>query len=214
MMAQRPEMDFVDPASAHGALERVERVRALQRRMLDAAAESASGDSLWFVLSVRNRCEKDVHERLEAKNICSWMPVREVSLKRNRFRPPRMKTAPIFTGYVFVQVVPTAHAFAGLREIRDVESILGHGELPTPVPEENMLQINALHREGFFKDQPAYASDKRFRKGDVVAVSHGAFEFVEAVVEGYRGSRHVRCIANLFGGHVPINVPLDKIELV
>ena len=213
-MARRPEDHFHDPAAAQAALDRVKRVRELQRRMLDAAAESVAGDSLWFVLSVRNRCEKDVHERLAAKKICSWLPVKEISLKRNRFRPPRRKTAPVFTGYVFVQVVPSAHAFAGLREIRDVESILGHGELPTPVPEENMKQINALHCEGFFEDRPVYASDKRFRRGDHVAVSHGAFAFVEAVVEGYRGSRHVRCIANLFGGQVPVNVPLDKIELI
>lgn len=214
MNARLNDLKFHDPVSAQSRIDRIKRVQELQRIMLAAAGESVAGKPLWFVLSVRNRCEKRVAKCLVDEKIQAWVPMRNRAVGRNRGRAKAAKPSVIFTGFVFVRMVPSAHAFAGLQGVRHVQSILGHGELPTPVPAENMKELMQMIIDGKFDEEQVYGAANDYAKGDVVEVGGGAFQFVQAIVIGYRGTRHVRCMANLFGGKSAIDIPLDKIVLV
>jgi len=214
MNARLNDLNFHDPVSAYSRMEQQERVRRLQRELLQAAGESVLGKQLWFVLSVRKRSEKRIFDSLTKEKIHSWMPEKKRCSARYKRRGSAVSADLIFPGYLFVRIVPSAHAFAGLRLVKGVESILGHGEGPTPVSDEIMNELMGMVSVGLFDDKRVYASDRTYRKGDRVTISHGAFQFVQAVVEGYHKTKHVRCIANLFGGQVPVNVPLDKIDLL
>lgn len=227
MMAARPEdLKFHDPVSAQSRLDRIKRVQDLQQRFLDAAkAASAAAERLeseqpaanhllWFVLNVRNRCEIRVHKALDDMKICSYLPLEasDPVRRRGRIQPGDMR--PIFRGYLFVKMVPTALAIAGLKQVRDVEGLLGHGETPTPVREQTINLVKDMVANGVFADVRFYGDGRASRIGDVVAYETEEITLRNLVVDGYVGSRKARCMANMFGGLAPVTVPLDKCSLL
>ncbi|MCR9134748.1 MAG: hypothetical protein NXI27_02035 [Alphaproteobacteria bacterium] len=214
MNAPRERLKFHDPVSAQAEVDRRLRERELRQSMLDAASRDAPGDSRWFVLSVANRREIEVADALEAKNICAWVPMKTTQIIRRRGRMSDGKSVPIFTGYVFVQVVACAHAFLGLLSVDHVQALLGSGEQPIPVRHEIMCALKELVEGDAFEDDARSAMRSKFKPGDMVEINHGVFSFVTAVVSGYRGTRHVRCMAELFGGKTVVDVPLANLEKI
>lgn len=120
-----------------------------------------------------------------------------------------MKRGPIFLGYVFVNVVPSADAFVGLLSIRHVRSILGDGESPVHVRAENINLLRELI-DGDLLD----AEERKLMPGDRVEINHGPFAFVEAVVKSHRKAGRIECMAQLFGGEVPVEVPLANLQRI
>ena len=194
-----------DPAAVQSRLERCGRERELNNSLLKAAARDAPGKPLWYVLAVSRCKENIVASSLTRHDINAWVPMRKVKLRRSRGRTRgrhrrRMRITPMFEGYVFVSVVPSAEAFVGLLSIRYVRSILGDNAGPVHVRTKRIEALAGLLSGGVLDTtQPPLSP------GDRVEIDHGAFSFVEALVKDYReGADRAKCIATLFGGDVPI----------
>ena len=214
MIVRRDEWQFTDPDSALAEADRAERCRQLRQTLLAAASRDVAGDPQWFVLSVRNRSEIALRDRLVAENICAWVPTRKARCVRRRTRKNGRNSVAIFSGYVFVRIVPSARAFVGLTMIRDVEAVLGDGKRPLPIDRRSMNELNGLIDAGAFDDSRALRREQLVG-GDRVEIREGSFAYVTAVVmDGYRGTRHVRCMAALFGGKAPISVPLENLRKI
>lgn len=213
-MTARHEAMFIDPASAQSELDKRQHQRRVHQAMLQAASKDHPGDSEWFVLSVTNRAELAIASAMEMENICAWVPQKTASYTRRKPRTNDPKLVPLFSGYLFVRVVPSASAFLGLLAFDHVHSILGTGEKPLPVKGEIINVLKELIECGCFDIKPRDMARRLLKPGDLVEINHGAMAFVEAVVEGYRGTRHVRCMAALFGGEVAVTIPLVKLRKI
>lgn len=195
-----------DPVAVQAELERRRADGDLRENML-AAARNASPDASWFALAVANRCERTIAEAMEAEKICVWMPERTKLVSRFKKRKPVKQSVPIFDGYLFVSVVPSASAFGALGLFDGVKCIVGFGEQPTPIRTEYVNGLRKLVECGAFDDGPR----PRFKPGDIVEVKSGTFQFMSAVVAGYRGTMHVRCLVQIFGRDTPATIPIANL---
>lgn len=176
-----------DPLAAERALERVERVRRIGARMIDAASQRVAGERSWFVLQVRLGREDRVGNRLRQKDVHSWIPARKVVMVRSRGHPRPSAEVPAFPGYVLVEIVPSVAAFVGLSGVKDVERLISDGERPKPVPPRDMRALRALIASGVLD-----AGNEHLLKpellalavSDLVTIEAGPFSGFEATVVG------------------------------
>ncbi len=208
------DLQFHDAAGALAETERVKQANRLATTMLDAARESAPGIHRWFVLEVRKNTERDVIEALEAKSICAWLPVRKVQCKAYKKRKPYKKTMPVCPGYVFVRIPDNNEAFGAFRVVKSAVGLISIGECPTPVSDEIVKVFKMLVERNAFDEDPRDALGIRISEGDLVALNVDARDFVTAVIDGFRGSRHVRLRIALFGGAATTTCRLDDIEKI
>ena len=199
-----------DPLAIQAEADRRTRERAIADAQLAAASKDAPGNPQWFVLAVANRSEVAVADSLDGGDIHVWLPMKQARYTRRRPRKSDPKMVPVFTGYVFVKCPASAAAFLGLMSVDGVRYLLGDGVHPLPVSDEIMNEVKMLVEGRVFEDDPR----SEYRDGDRVEIEHGLFSFVTGVVKGYRGTRHVRCMAALFGGQVAINVPLENLKKI
>lgn len=212
MTAKRLPLQPHDPEAVEVAAERVARKRAMHVRFLAAAA--SDGKRQWFVVGVRPRSEKAVENELADQGVTAWVPLKNERSSRMRRRRIDGRQGPAVPGYVFVRMVADAAGFLGVLGLRDVVAFLGTGERPAPVRNEIMDALKDLVEGGAFDEGPCDRLRRVLTKGDRVQIQGGAFAFVEAVVIGYRGGRSARVMANLFGGDVPMQVPLTNLQRI
>tara|TARA_R110002167_G_scaffold179517_1_gene379229 strand:- start:229 stop:876 length:648 start_codon:yes stop_codon:yes gene_type:complete len=214
MMNAQPEAIFIDPATAQWEQNKQRLASEAHQRAVLAASKEAQGDSQWFVLSVANRHEMAVAEAMQVENICAWVPTRQAAARRCRGRLMDGHDAPIFAGYVFVKVVMSAPAWQGLLGFDKVISLLGDGERPLAVSAEIINALKGMVASKLFDKSPRDQMEAEYVKGCKVEVTGGAFAFVNAVVTGYRGTRHVRCKTALFGGEVAVTIPVANLKII
>ena len=218
MMIARRDKTFHDPQAAQAEADRQKRHRDLTATLRAKANESVGQKLCWYVLSVRSRSEKHVAEELEAKKICAWVPTADGKPVRHRGRLYTPKAMPIFRGYVFVHMVMNSYALAVLSAEKSVLGVLGDEGNPLPIDREFINAIEDLVVCGVFDNAPRDVGLKTaadlFEEGDKVQGKSGAYELFKATVTGYRGKRHVRCIAHLFGATVPVTVGIENLKKI
>ncbi len=199
------------------------RMQELYLAMASGAAGWEAGDaprSLWFVLAVTNRSEKDVEKALLDAGVVAWLPMKWGDRKRRGCRPVATRKAvllPVIPGYVFVSAIPRAESWEGLLNVKFVSGILGdrHGR-PIPISEQDINRLKKLADEGEF-DQTVEA--RRLNKGDRVTIKDGPFAWYEGDVawieearKGYVGTLHVRVMVAIFGRVTPVTLDLAQIS--
>ncbi|MEX3008992.1 transcription termination/antitermination protein NusG [Hoeflea sp. TYP-13] len=215
MTVRREDVDkFHDPEAAQAEADRVKRANDLAETMLAAASESAVGQRRWYVLEVRKNTEQDVIDALIGEKICAWLPMRTIECKGFKKRKPYKKSVPVCPGYVFVRIVPDNHAFGAFQFIKSALGLISTGDRPTPVADEIIKAFKMLVERNIFDDDPRDAMGNRITEGDLVALHIDAREFVTGVIDGFRGTRHVRLRVALFGGSATMTRRLDEIEKI
>jgi transcription termination/antitermination protein NusG len=118
----------------------------------------AGKEEAWFALYVQVNHEKEVANRLEQKEIGSFLPLMESWSKR---KDRRKKVAvPMFPGYLFVRTILDNYAHVHILRTPGALTILGNSEGPLPIPHfqienlqtllqsPNPLTLNPYLREG------------------------------------------------------------------
>ena len=214
MIAGREDLQFHDPDAALAEAERRKRERELTETMVQAARESAPGKRQWFALEVRKNTEASVAEALEVEKICAWLPLKTIECKGYKTRRPFKKEVPICPGYLFVNIVPSAHAFCAFPMFKSAIGLVGIDDRPTPMAEKKFKAFKTMVERNVFDDVPRDALGNKIAVGDLVALHTDASDFITAVVDGYRKNRHVRLRMELFGGTATTTCRLDEIEKI
>jgi len=104
----------------------------------------------WYAVYTWARHEKSVARHLSERNIDNLLPVYETV---HRWRNGRSKVClPLFPGYIFVRVPRTLRG--RVLEVSGVVQLLGAGNRPTPLADEEVELLNRVAAIGSERVQP------------------------------------------------------------
>jgi transcription termination/antitermination protein NusG len=86
----------------------------------------------WFALYVQVNHEREVANRLEQKEIGSFLPLMECWSKRKDRR--KKVSVPVFPGYVFFRTILDNYTHVHILKTPGALTILGNSEGPVPIP--------------------------------------------------------------------------------
>jgi transcriptional antiterminator NusG len=118
---------------------------------------------------------------------------------------PKTYERKVFPGYVLVKMIMTDEAWYVIKNVRGVTGFVGSGTKPTPLTEEEVLQL------GVEKHEIVVAYDV----GDSVKIADGPLTSFIGVVDALDIDKNkVRVIVSMFGRETPVELELDQVETV
>ena len=130
----------------------------------------------WYAIHVRSRHEKKVADELTQKGIPSFLPLmRQVRRWSDR---KKLVEFPLFSCYVFVQIMPTSAARVSVLTSYGVLGFVGPHQ-GTEIPEQQIESIRKLVLNDVHVTPESY-----IRVGQRVRIRGGALDGVEGVLAG------------------------------
>ena len=150
----------------------------------------------WLVLYTKPYKERHVGDLLRAQDIEVYVP--EITLQQKR----GTKRKPFFPCYLFARVDRDSPRVTDVRWTPGLRYIVRSGQRPVPVPDSVVEQIRRrLEQMGTLK--PA----ERFEEGDLVRVTGGPLEGLEAIFDRRLSARgRVRVLLELMNRLVAAEV--------
>lgn len=179
--------------------------RALEADLLAAASKAVTGKRVWLALRIGQCGEIAMRDWLIERQVDAVVPVKEVRSAAHRGRRAKVIHKPVLRGLVFVNLVVSLRACAGLLRVRGVTAIVGKGGEPYPIRDKDMNEFMDKAQKGAF-DERMMASG--LKVGSRVKVTLGGHAYIEGVLAGYVGSRAGRVRTWLFGAEMTVDVKL------
>lgn len=140
----------------------------------------AAGISNWYAIQTRSRHEKMVAHQLGMKGISHYLPtVTEVHKWSDRTKKVEL---PLFSCYVFVQVVPTNEARVKVLTTDGVVRFIGQDGQGTAIPAEQIDSVRIL-----LAQDVACSSYPFLKIGQRVRLRGGALDGVEGIFQSCAG---------------------------
>ncbi len=134
----------------------------------------------WYALHTHSRQEKTVACHLVQRGFESYLPlVRETHRWSDRRKTVEL---PLFSGYTFARLRPTAEEVLKVKTIPGVASIVGAGWSGTAIDAEQIESVRILLAGKF-----PFASYPFLRAGQRVRIRNGALRGVEGTLVGSKG---------------------------
>lgn len=154
---------------------------------------------MWCVVHTLPHQEMRAEGNLLRQGFRSWLP----TMLRTRRHARRLETirAPIFPGYLFVELDPEREAWGRINGSFGVRRLITDGARPKALPQHFVETLQSeLSSEGICMPS------SHLEPGAEVRVVSGPFaDMLATVVELVPGER-VRLLLNLLGGQVPTTV--------
>ena len=118
---------------------------------------------------------------------------------------PKTYERKVFPGYVLVKMIMTDDSWYIIKNVRGVTGFVGSGTKPTPLTEDEVLQL------GVEKHEIVVAYDV----GDSVTITDGPLTSFTGVVDALDIDKNsVRVVVSMFGRETPVELELDQVEAV
>jgi transcriptional antiterminator RfaH len=170
---------------------------------MDALGVSASEDR-WFALYTKPHKEYLVREVLRGRGVEVYLP--EVAVVQRRRDRRHMK--PFFPHYLFARMDPHGEMLAKVRWTPGLRRVVTAGGRPVPVPDE---VVGYLRRR--LETLEETDTGTPFKQGDLVRVTQGPFEGLEAVFDRSLSSKgRVRIFLKLMSRMVATDVDVGDLE--
>jgi len=217
-LAYRPvaeaELSRPERARIEEARRRADRLRQGHDSLTHAAScgrPDFEAKARWIVATCRSGSEQAIKAELDEAGIRAWCPT-----ERHRRPPRRGRKAvdiflPYFRGYLFVMVVPTQEAFAGVLAASRLQGLMGRDGKPFLMPPRLMdaLLLSALKDKKDQEDRPKLP----FRVGQRVSIRSGPFADFLATVRRLIPERwKMEAEVSLFGRMTLLEIDIDSIE--
>ena len=116
---------------------------------------------------------------------------------------PKVFERKVFPGYVLVKMVMSDDAWYIIKNIRGVTGFVGSGTKPTPLTEDEVLQLGMEKHEIIVN----------YAVGDNVRICDGPLTSFTGVVDMLDIDKNkVRVIVSMFGRETPAELELDQVE--
>ena len=116
---------------------------------------------------------------------------------------PKVFERKVFPSYVLVKMVMTDEYWYIIKNIRGVTGFVGEGNKPTPLTEDEVLQLGMEKREIVVN----------YKEGDNVRIIDGPLTSFTGVVDMLDIEKNkVRVIVSMFGRETPAELELDQVE--
>lgn len=190
-----------------------DRQQGLSRRAqaLLAGANESGPETRWFVLRVATSSEKDVEKSLAAASIESWRPMQKRVRNAPHAKRKVVYQAPVFPGYLFVNVVNKVATWAGILSIEGVLSVLGGSLGPVPVAEANLMTFKKKLGE---KSTDIEAVEAAFPIGATVLIEDGPFKSFPGTIDSVLDEQRAVVMVEIFGRFSPVELSLAQITKV
>ena len=175
----------------------------------------------WYVMRVMGGKESKVKDYIDAmldrnadlaKHVSQVLvPMERVCVAHNDKK--KVKSKPLYSGYVFIEAVMNGAAISALRCVPNVINFLSYDKTdnkPKPMTrqevEELLGTIDAL-RDAEVK------GDDVFNAGECVKVNDGPFSGFDAVVECVNDERRIlNVVVKIFGRNTPLALGFSQVE--
>ncbi|WP_273426593.1 transcription/translation regulatory transformer protein RfaH [Marinobacter sp.] len=156
----------------------------------------------WYVLQHKPAQGDRALAHLQNQDVACFYP--KVSVERIRVGKRTVKLEPLFPGYLFVHLEPTDPMWSKLRSTRGVLRVVGFRNKPAALSDEVVEQIrqslNAVEEQGGIKP------------GQVVRLSEGAFDGVDAIFQAYDGEERAIVLINFMQKQQCVNVAVSALK--
>ncbi len=164
----------------------------------------------WYVVhtysgyenTVKATIEKNVENRhMEDRIHAVMIPMETVTEMTDK--GPKTYERKVFPGYVLVKLILSDEVWYVVNNVRGVTGFVGSGTKPTPLTEEEVLQLGVEKREIVVGYGP----------GDRVRINDGPLTSFIGVVDALEPEKNrVRVIVSMFGRETPVELELDQVE--
>lgn len=166
----------------------------------------------WYVVhtysgyenTVKATIEKNIQTR-QLENIIHTISIPMETVTELTDNGPKTYERKVFPGYVLVKMIMTDEAWYVIKNVRGVTGFVGSGTKPTPLTEEEVLQLGVEKHEIVVN----------YAEGDTVKIMDGPLTSFTGVVDMLDVEKNkVRVIVSMFGRETPVELELDQVETI
>ncbi|MEO3431182.1 transcriptional activator RfaH [Pelagibius sp. CAU 1746] len=159
----------------------------------------------WYVAHTHAHAEERARLNLERQGFRTYLP--RYRRERRHARRRDVVRAPLFPGYIFVQIDLEDAPWRSINGTFGVNHLICYGEKPAAVPDGVVEEIAARENaEGLIELQP-----KGFRKGEALRIVSGALADCLGFFEKMADRERVVLLLELLGRKVRVEAPLRAI---
>ena len=169
-------------------------------------------EAKWYVVhtysgyenTVKATIEKTVETR-HLENLIHIVSIPMETVTELTDNGPKTYDRKVFPGYVLVKMIMTDESWYIIKNVRGVTGFVGSGTKPTPLTEEEVLQLGVEKHEVVVN----------YEVGDNVKITDGPLTSFIGVVDFLDVEKNkVRVIVSMFGRETPVELELDQVETV
>lgn len=167
----------------------------------------------WYVVHTysgyENKVKVDLEKTIENRNLQDQIlevsvPMLAVTELKNGLEKQADKK--MFPGYVLVRMVMNQDTWYVVRNTRGVTGFVGPGSEPTPLSEEEMLNLG-------FQEQSAPGMVIDFEVGDMITVVAGAWkDTVGAIKSIDEKKKSIIINVEMFGRETPVELDFNEVK--
>ena len=159
----------------------------------------------WYATYTRSKHEQKVNDRLEKKNIETFLPLIE---RWSRRKDRRKKIhLPLFPGYLFVRTKMDVHTHLEILKTDSVVRVLCYNGKPAPIPDEQIHAIQVLVKNGMAVSPYPY-----LKEGMRVRVVNGPLIGVEGILLKTKPNKH-RLVLSVDLLQESVSVEIDELDV-
>src|SRR5215469_9588394 len=164
-------------------------------------------EPLWYAIQTRSRHEKFVDSQLKQQGITTFLPlVNQLSFWSDRRKLVRV---PLFSNYLFVQLVAPPEGRLRILSTHGVLSLVGNQGKGIPIPGKEIENIQRLLTSNLpFVECPFV------RIGQRVRIRGGCMDGVEGIFIGRSGNRELVISVETIERSVAIHIEGYDVELI
>ena len=176
---------------------------------------SSSNEAKWYVVHTysgyENKVKTNLEKIIENRGISDLiMEVRvpvETIIETNEAGVQKEVEVKIFPSYVFVKMIMTDESWHAVRGITGVTGFVGPGSRPTPLSEQEVLDMNIETVE-------EAVVQLKYNIGDEVVVINGLFEGYEGTVQAISEDlKTVTVLVKRGRRDMPVEIDSDMLKL-
>jgi transcription antitermination factor NusG len=175
--------------------------------VLQPTPDSVLVQPQWYALQTRPRHEKKIAAELELRGVNTFLPlVRETRQWSDR----RMQIdVPLFSCYVFVNLIPSPEVRATVLRNHGVLNFVGSAKEPLPIPDNQIEQVRTVvSRKVPFAGHPFLSVGQRVR------IRGGALDGIEGILERRSGNDRLVISVQTIQRSLSINVEGYHVEAI
>ena len=173
---------------------------------------SENADIKWYVVHTYSGYENKVKNTIETtvktrhlEDVIQVVSIPLETVTEITDNGPKTYDRKVFPGYVLIKMIMSDETWYIVKNVRGVTGFVGSGTKPTPLTEEEVLQL------GVEKHETVVA----YSEGDSVRVADGPLTSFIGVVDAIDIEKNkVRVIVSMFGRETPVELELDQVEPV
>lgn len=159
----------------------------------------------WYVAQTQARAEERARLNLERQGFRTYLP--RYKRERRHARRRDVVKAPLFPGYIFVELDLDRSAWRSVNGTFGVVQLVSTGERPAPVPAGVVEEITArAGADGLIELRPP-----SLRKGEPLEIVSGALAECRGFFERMSDRARVVLLLDLLGRKVRVEVPVAAV---